>query len=87
MYFIPLGMLLADTVTLPASVNVASLGWSGLAANLVPVTLGNIVGGSVLVAAVYFLVCRQHALAESRTGAERTRAADAPVPASPPKAG
>jgi len=87
MYFIPLGILFADTVTLPASVNVASLGWSGLAANLVPVTLGNIVGGSVLVAAVYFVVYRQHGFAETRTGAERTRAADAAVPASPPKAG
>ena len=87
MYFIPLGILSADTVTLPASVNVASLGWSGLAANLVPVTLGNIVGGSVLVAAVYFVVYRQHAFSEARTGTERTRAADAAVPASPPKAG
>jgi len=87
MYFIPLGILFADTVTLPAGVNVASLGWSGLAANLVPVTLGNIVGGSVLVAAVYFVVYRQHAFSEARTGTERTRAADAAVPASPPKAG
>jgi formate transporter len=85
MYFIPLGMLLADTVTLPATVNVASLGWSGLAANLIPVTLGNIVGGSVMVAAVYHLVYRRHALAEPRTGTERTRASDAAAGA--PKTG
>jgi formate/nitrite transporter FocA (FNT family) len=78
-------MLLADSVTLPAAVNLANLGWSGLAANLVPVTLGNIVGGSVMVAAVYFLVYRRPALVESRTGAERTRSSDAE--ASPPKAG
>jgi formate/nitrite transporter len=77
MYFIPLGMLLADTATLPATVNAASLGWSGLAANLVPVTLGNIVGGSVMVAAVYYLVYRREALAEPRTGTERSRADDA----------
>ena len=77
MYFIPLGMLLADSATLPATVNVANLGWSGLAANLIPVTLGNIVGGSVMVAAVYYLVYRRHALAEPRSGSERTRAADA----------
>jgi len=77
MYFIPLGMLLADTVALPATANVANLGWSGLAANLIPVTLGNIVGGSVMVAAVYHLVYRRHALAETRAGSERARAGDA----------
>jgi formate/nitrite transporter len=82
MYFIPLGMLFADTVTLPATVNVASLGWSGLAANLIPVTLGNIVGGSVMVAAVYYLVYRRQAIAAPRTGTERTRATDTP-PAAP----
>ena len=84
MYFIPLGLLLADTVALPAGVNVASLGWSGAAANLVPVTLGNIVGGSVMVALVYYVVYRRSTLTETRTGAERTRASDAA--ASPPRA-
>lgn len=87
MYFIPLGMMLADTVTLPATVNVASLGWSGLAANLIPVTLGNIVGGSVMVAAVYYLVYRRHALAEPRTGTERSRAGDAAGTDAPPGSG
>ena len=32
----------------------ASLGWGGLAGNLVPVTLGNIVGGTLMVAGVYW---------------------------------
>lgn len=46
MYFLPVGWLLgADGVTLSAIVE-----------NLVPVTLGNIVGGSIFVAAVYWLV-------------------------------
>lgn len=46
MYFLPVGWLLgADGVTLSAIVN-----------NLIPVTLGNIVGGSVFVALVYWLV-------------------------------
>ena len=76
MYFIPLGLLLADSATLPASVNLASLGWAGLASNLVAVTLGNIVGGSGMVALVYYMVYRRPALAEPRTGAERTRTAD-----------
>ena len=46
MYTIPLGILIeADGVTV-----------GGLFANLVPVTLGNIAGGSVFVALVYWLV-------------------------------
>ena len=68
LYFLPLGMLLSDTVT-----------WSGLAANLVPVTLGNIVGGSGMVALVYYLIYRRPALAEPRSGTERTRATDVAV--------
>jgi formate/nitrite transporter FocA (FNT family) len=78
MYFIPLGLLLADGVTLPATVNVSHLGWAGFASNLAAVTLGNIVGGSGMVALVYYLVYRRPALAEPRTGEERTRATDAP---------
>lgn len=89
MYFIPLGMLLADSVALPATVNVASLGWAGLAANLIPVTLGNIVGGSVMVAAVYHLVYRRHAQVEPRSGYERSRTSDAAARATdaPPGSG
>ena len=85
MYFIPLGMMLADGVTLPATVNVASLGWTGLAPNLVAVTLGNIVGGAAMVALVYYLVYRPPGAREQRTGTERTRATD--TPAGPAKAG
>ena len=85
MYFIPLGMMLADGVTLPATVNVASLGWTGLAHNLVAVTLGNIVGGAAMVALVYYLVYRPPGAREQRTGTERTRATD--TPAGPAKAG
>ena len=76
MYFISLGMLLADGVTLPAIVNVASLGWAGLASNLVAVTLGNIVGGSGMVALVYYMIYLRLALTEPRSAAERTRATD-----------
>jgi formate transporter len=47
MYFIPLGILFDDA---------AVLDWQGLIRNLVPVTLGNIVGGSVMVAAVYHVI-------------------------------
>jgi formate transporter len=59
MYFIPLGILLqrsaAGTDLLSASPREA-FGWLDFAANLVPVTLGNIVGGTLLVAGVYWFV-------------------------------
>jgi len=46
MYLIPVGML-ADT---------GSIDWLALMQNLVPVTLGNVIGGSVFVALVYWIV-------------------------------
>jgi formate/nitrite transporter FocA (FNT family) len=46
MYLLPIAWLAgAETMT-----------WTGLACNLVPVTLGNMVGGGVFVAAVYWLI-------------------------------
>jgi formate/nitrite transporter len=58
MYFIPLGILLRDASHLD---NAQLLTWAGLAANLVPVTLGNIFGGGVMVAFVYYFVYRHRA--------------------------
>jgi formate/nitrite transporter len=52
MYLIPLGILLAAGV--PAAGPAPD--WAGFLSNLVPVTLGNIVGGSIMVAAVYHLI-------------------------------
>jgi len=52
MYFIPMGILIQEqmsTAALPA------LSWAGMMANLIPVTLGNIIGGGS-VAGVYYLV-------------------------------
>ena len=57
MYFIPLGLLLQDRVATPGA---ESLSWLGLASNLLPVTLGNIIGGGALVALVYHFVYRRH---------------------------
>jgi len=37
-------------------VNLGRLNITGLLGNLLPVTLGNIVGGAVLVAAIYWLI-------------------------------
>lgn len=51
MYFIPLAMLIqADAGQ--------TVQWTGLFRNLVPVIAGNVLGGSVLVALVYFLIYR-----------------------------
>lgn len=61
MYFIPLGMMLRSEPAVLAAGGwtpdaVASVGWAGLAANLVPVTLGNVAGGGLMVAAIYWYV-------------------------------
>jgi formate/nitrite transporter len=63
MYFIPFGLFIR--LWAPASfwtgigampADYADITWLGLVANLVPVTIGNIVGGGVLVGAVYWFV-------------------------------
>jgi formate/nitrite transporter len=62
MYFVPMGLLLRGE---PAVLAAAALGEEALArltwghfvaANLVPVTLGNVIGGGVLVAAAYWTI-------------------------------
>jgi len=57
MYFISLGIFLKGSVGAAASnIDASALDWGGFIGNLVPVTLGNIVGGSVMVALVYYSV-------------------------------
>jgi formate/nitrite transporter len=56
MYFIPLGIFLHDGGLTAEDINTATLTWAGFAQNLIPVTLGNIVGGSGLVALVYYTI-------------------------------
>ncbi len=58
-YIIPLGMLLTSFGAPPPGIDVASLNVTGLLGNLVPVTLGNIVGGSVMVGLVYYAIYRK----------------------------
>lgn len=57
MYLIPMAMLLQTFE--PAGVASPMLTWAGFFGNLVPVILGNIIGGSVLVGLVYHLIYRQ----------------------------
>ncbi len=60
MYFIPMGIALAgqpavlDAAKLTAA-DVSHLTWGGFVGNLVPVTIGNIIGGSLLIGVVYWL--------------------------------
>lgn len=60
MYFIPIGILIKDfdpAFTAAAGLDVSSLTWgSFIINNLLPVTIGNIIGGSIFVAAVYWAI-------------------------------
>jgi formate/nitrite transporter len=61
MYFIPMGILIesdlaAMEVLGVSSANFSALNMSGFLENLIPVSLGNIVGGGLLVAAVYWFI-------------------------------
>ena len=54
MYFIPMGMLLeASGYGVP---NVETVHWTGFFNNLIPVILGNLVGGSLFVGFVYYII-------------------------------
>jgi formate transporter len=62
MYFVPMGILLKDKPEVLQAAGVdaealANLTWGGfLVDNLLPVTIGNIIGGGLMVAAIYWLV-------------------------------
>jgi formate transporter len=63
MYFIPVAMLIRAVAPPEFWVSIghppadyAAVDLAGFVGNLVPVTLGNIVGGTLLVGAVYWLV-------------------------------
>ncbi len=57
MYLIPLAMLLEAFGD--AGFGTSAITWAGFFSNLVPVILGNLVGGSVLVGLVYYLIYRR----------------------------
>lgn len=58
MYFLPLGIYLRDKVDVTGIRGIENLDMWAYLHNLVPVTLGNIVGGSGFVALVYFVIYR-----------------------------
>lgn len=57
MYFIPMGMLVKTFGEVGTDANLIS--WVGFFSNIVPVILGNLVGGSVLVGLVYYIIYRR----------------------------
>lgn len=59
MYFFPLAMLLQTFDNVGATSPAVT--WLGLICNLIPVILGNIIGGSVLVGLVYHVIYRRGA--------------------------
>lgn len=61
MYFVPMGLLLKSNVDVVAAAGLtgklANLTWGGfIADNLIPVTLGNVVGGAFFVSTLYWAV-------------------------------
>jgi formate/nitrite transporter len=63
MSVIPLGIFLAPGVPADGIAHWESLSWLGLGRNLLPVTLGNLVGGAGLVGLVYYVIYRRGAVA------------------------
>jgi formate transporter len=58
MYFLPLAWLMVRTGNVPADFDASVITMAGITHNLVPVTLGNIVGGAGLVGAMYWMIYR-----------------------------
>jgi formate transporter len=58
MYFLPLAWLMTQTGHVPAGFDASAITMGGIVHNLVPVTLGNIVGGAGLVGAMYWAIYR-----------------------------
>jgi formate/nitrite transporter len=60
MYFIPMGLMIKDfdpAFAAASGLDLSELTWSTfLINNLLPVTIGNIIGGTVLVAGLYWFV-------------------------------
>ncbi len=60
MYFIPVGLLIKDfdpAFAAQSGVNLDGLTWAAFfVKNLLPVTIGNIIGGTILVASIYWLI-------------------------------
>ena len=61
MFFIPMGMLVHASGVAPEGVDLAALNMGGMLSNLSAATLGNVVGGAVIVAGIYWLAYKKGA--------------------------
>lgn len=69
MYFIPFGILLTTFNALDVSgISAAHVNWMGFINNIVPVTIGNILGGSVMVGLFYHIIYRRGVAKGQPTG-------------------
>jgi formate transporter len=59
MFFLPMAWVLAATGHVPAGLDVSAITFVGIAHNLLPATLGNIVGGAGFVGFVYWAIYRK----------------------------
>jgi formate/nitrite transporter len=59
MYFLPMAWLLTVSGNVPGGFDVSAISIAGIIHNLVPVTLGNIVGGAGFVGFVYWVIYRK----------------------------
>jgi len=66
LYFLPLAWLIVHTAAPPADIDVSVITVSGIVHNLVPVTLGNIVGGAGLVGFMYWAIYRKGLAARAK---------------------
>lgn len=62
MYLIPMGIFLGESGPAVFGANPGAPTWAGFAGNLLPVTLGNLVGGAGMVGLVYWVIYRREAL-------------------------
>lgn len=86
MYFIPVGLLIkTDSVFLTtigkSAADYASLTWTSFVlVNLLPVTLGNVLGGVVLVGLTYWFIYLRPQLAFAPVSPQTTLTQHAPAP-------
>ena len=67
MFFIPLGLFLRDQAVASGAAGLEALNWFGLVRNLLPVTLGNLVGGAGMVGVVYWIIYRRDGSRSAKT--------------------
>jgi formate/nitrite transporter FocA (FNT family) len=58
MFLIPIGILVKDAPSVATAMkfSTANLNWGGFLQNLIPVTIGNIIGGAVFVGGFYWYI-------------------------------